>query len=233
MDQQNTRGSGLRIRKNLRFRAVAEIIFDISYLLFGILWSAWLMMRGSAFAMTFGAAGLTLALGDSFHLLPRIAANATGDFVRYSSALGRGKQITSITMTVFYLLLYHSGEIVYLGGVGSAPAILTIGIWLAAILRVVFCLMGTRQWTASYPDPVWSFWRNIPFLILGGLVAGAWGVWSGGQGAGLSVSIAIALSFAFYLPVAFASHFFPVLGVLMIPKTCMYIWLLCMGAVLL
>lgn len=232
MNGQNTRGEGLRISKNIGARAIAEIVFDVAYLLFGVLWSAWLVTRATKFSVIFGAAGLALAFGDAFHLLPRVAANASGDFVRYARALGRGKQITSVTMTIFYVLLYHSAEVAYFGDFGAAYPIMTIAVWLTAIVRVVFCLMGTRQWTASYPDPVWALWRNIPFVLLGGLVAGAWGVWSGGRGAGLAISIAIALSFAFYIPVALGAHRFPTLGMLMIPKTAMYIWLLCMGAAL-
>ncbi len=40
--------------------------------------------------------------------------------------------------------------------------------------------------------------------------------------------IAVALSFAFYLPVVLFTHIIPMMGMLMLPKTVMYIWIICM-----
>jgi len=44
--------------------------------------------------------------------------------------------------------------------------------------------------------------------------------------------LAIILSFAFYLPVVIGAHKKPVFGVLMFPKTCMYLWMLAMCSTL-
>ena len=40
---------------------------------------------------------------------------------------------------------------------------------------------------------------------------------------------AVALSFGFYLPVVLFSGVFPVIGMLMIPKTLAYVWMIFMG----
>jgi hypothetical protein len=40
---------------------------------------------------------------------------------------------------------------------------------------------------------------------------------------------AIALSFAFYIPVVLWADAYPLVGMLMIPKTCVYVWMTVMG----
>ena len=44
-----------------------------------------------------------------------------------------------------------------------------------------------------------------------------------------SMPLAVILSFGFYLPVVLFSGVFPVIGVLMIPKTLAYVWVVLMG----
>ena len=43
------------------------------------------------------------------------------------------------------------------------------------------------------------------------------------------IPIAVALSFGFYLPVVLFSGIFPIIGMLMIPKTMAYVWIIWMG----
>lgn len=54
---------------------------------------------------------IILGFGDSFHLLPRIYALLTTGLENHASSLGFGKLVTSITMTVFYLILYKIWKI--------------------------------------------------------------------------------------------------------------------------
>jgi hypothetical protein len=49
---------------------------------------------------------VTLGFGDAFHLIPRIIALLTTGFEDHVVSLGFGKFVTSITMTIFYLILY-------------------------------------------------------------------------------------------------------------------------------
>lgn len=49
---------------------------------------------------------VTLGAGDAFHLIPRAVALCTTGLDSFTAALGIGKWITSITMTIFYVLLY-------------------------------------------------------------------------------------------------------------------------------
>lgn len=58
----------------------------------------------------FGIMSLVLVSGDAFHLVPRVmaAVDRAGD---YSKAMGIGTLVTSVTMTIFYLIMYRVYEI--------------------------------------------------------------------------------------------------------------------------
>ena len=82
-----------------------ESAFDILYLLTALTAGIWLLRRRNNRAVwLMGWAVLILGAGDAFHLVPRVLNYfLSGDF---TAALGIGKLVTSVTMTVFYLLLY-------------------------------------------------------------------------------------------------------------------------------
>ena len=83
-----------------------ESAFDILYLLFAIAGGCLILARArNRTEKQMGLAALILGCGDAFHLVPRVLNYfAAGDF---TAALGIGKLVTSVTMTVFYLLLYY------------------------------------------------------------------------------------------------------------------------------
>ena len=85
-------------------REIFETIFIIIYLIYAISAGVYLLKRRKNKPIKYmGIATLILGIGDSFHLIPRILNNiVAGD---YTSYLGYGKLITSITMTIFYILL--------------------------------------------------------------------------------------------------------------------------------
>ena len=62
---------------------------------------------------SFGIMAVVLGVGDSFHLVPRAVALCTTGLENFTAALGVGKFITSITMTVFYILLYYVWRVLY------------------------------------------------------------------------------------------------------------------------
>jgi hypothetical protein len=139
--------------------------------------------------------------------------------------VGRGKQLTSITMSVFYLFLWQIGTF------GLSPEIIRpwgYAVYALAAMRIFLCLLPQNQWEAQDPSPLWGIVRNIPFLIQGMMVAGLFFVQRGAL-PGLSLMwLAIALSFAFYLPVVLWVRQNPKIGMLMLPKTCAYLWMLVM-----
>lgn len=204
-----------------------EIVFDALYLVSAFIIGAALLFTGDQGGVRTlaGIMALILAFGDLFHLLPRIALIITHKEERLRTVLGTGKQITSVSMTVFYLLLWHIGLRIYaLDGVG----IWSYTVYTLAAVRVILCLLPQNKWRERFPPVNWGIYRNIPFFLLGASVAVLFFLHrSEVKGFGL-MWLAITLSFAFYLPVTLWSNRIPKIGMLMLPKTCAYLWMLCM-----
>lgn len=175
--------------------------------------------------MLSGIMALVLIGGDAFHLIPRIVLIVTGKEEQLRRKLGRGKQITSITMTFFYLLLWHIGLIIFSL---NTRTIWTYSMYFLAFIRIVLCLMPQNKWEDMNPPLAWGLWRNLPFFLQGAGVACVFFLFRGAkEGFGL-MWLAIVLSFAFYVPVVLWSNTKPKIGMLMLPKTCSYLWILVM-----
>ena len=131
-------------------------------------------------------------------------------------------------MTWFYLLLYFIYKKLF---PQNLPGIVfEIAIWVTVILRIFICLLPQNNWYEKKGNLVISIIRNLIFLVTGILEIVLFAMIGNKGGYGLwKMSIAIGLSFIFYLPVAFGSKKHPKLGMLMIPKTLCYVWMICMG----
>lgn len=176
----------------------------------------------------FGLMALILGVGDSFHLTSRIRALWDCSGKDHTIALGVGKQIASITMTVFYVILWHIGMIHY-----PEVNIATYMTWIVyslAILRIILSLFPNNQWIPNDSSLMWAVLRNIPFFILGMLVMILFAVGSFAEGGVLSfLWIAVLISFACYIPVVLFSGRNNKAGMLMILKSCAYIAIVLMG----
>lgn len=86
---------------------VMEAIFDACYLIFdliaGILFFVY--SKGNPLFVLYGVLTLTLCGGDAFHLVPRIKRAIYRKNDKIKRQLGIGLQVSSITMTVFYIIL--------------------------------------------------------------------------------------------------------------------------------
>lgn len=81
-----------------------EIIFDILYLVTAFILGLYMVVKGdSQLSIMAGIMAIVLSAGDSFHLIPRIMVIKTCQEDKWRKSLGIGKQITSISMTIFYL----------------------------------------------------------------------------------------------------------------------------------
>ena len=89
-------------------QAIMETLFDVIYLVTVITIGIKMIRgsRGEAQFRLFGFMAVVLGAGDAFHLVPRAVALCTTGLESYTTALGLGKWITSITMTIFYVMLY-------------------------------------------------------------------------------------------------------------------------------
>lgn len=211
-------------------QAIVETLFDAVYLI-SVITIGIIMIRGSKgnhqFRL-FGWMAVVLGVGDSFHLVPRALALCTTGLENYTVSLGIGKWITSVTMTVFYVLLYYVWRQRYQikGRQG-----LTAAMYILAGFRIILCMMPQNRWLSAEAPLSWGIYRNIPFALLGLLVivlfyrsakeyedkAFRW-MW-----------LTIVLSFGFYIPVVLWADTIPMIGMLMIPKTCAYVWTVLIG----
>lgn len=211
-------------------QAVMETLFDTVYLISVITIGIVMIRRckGERQFRLFGCMAVVLGAGDAFHLVPRALALCTTGLDHYTAALGIGKLITSVTMTIFYVLLYYVWRLRYQvqGRKG-----LTAAVYGLAGLRILLCLLPQNQWLSAEAPLSWGIYRNVPFALLGLLVillfyrsakeqkdrAFRW-MW-----------LTIVLSFGFYIPVVLWADAVPMIGMLMIPKTCAYVWTVLIG----
>ena len=211
-------------------QAVFETLFDIVYLS-TVLFLGIRMLRLSAGRrqyFLYGVMAVTLGCGDAFHLIPRAVALCTTGLASYTAALGIGKLITSVTMTVFYVLLYYVWRSRYqINGKRG----LTASVWTLAALRVFLCLLPQNEWTSANAPLSWGIYRNIPFALLGLLVIVLYyrSAKENADSAFRWLWLTVVLSFACYIPVVLFADAVPAVGMLMIPKTCAYVWTVAIG----
>ncbi len=211
-------------------QAIVETTFDVVYLITVILLGVRMMQRskGNKQYYLFGVMAVVLGVGDAFHLVPRAVALCTSGLENFTAALGIGKFVTSITMTIFYILLYFVWRRRYaIHGKGG----LTAAIFGLSALRIVLCLFPQNAWTSAQTPLSWGIYRNIPFTILGILIIYLFyrEARVRNDKAFRNMWLTIVLSFAFYLPVALFADQIPMIGMLMIPKTCAYVWTVWIG----
>ena len=211
-------------------QAIVETTFDVVYLITVILLGVRMMQRstGNKQYYLFGVMAVVLGVGDAFHLVPRAVALCTSGLESFTTALGIGKFVTSITMTIFYILLYFVWRRRYaIHGKGG----LTAAIFGLSALRIVLCLFPQNAWTSAQAPLSWGIYRNIPFTILGILIIYLFyrEARVRNDKAFRNMWLTIVLSFAFYLPVVLFADQIPVIGMLMIPKTCAYVWTVWIG----
>ncbi|MGN1168175.1 MAG: hypothetical protein ACI4S2_17305 [Lachnospiraceae bacterium] len=211
-------------------QAIFETLFDVAYLV-TVITLGILMIRGSKGRkqyLLYGIMAVTLGSGDAFHLVPRAIALCTTGLENYTEALGIGKMITSITMTIFYVLLYFVWRLRY-QVVGRKN--LTIAVWLLAAFRILLCLMPQNAWTSANAPLSWGIYRNIPFTILGALIVVLFYLSAKEQKDEpfRFLWLTVVISFACYIPVVLFADAIPVVGMLMIPKTCAYLWTVLIG----
>lgn len=210
-------------------QAIAETVFDVLYLSFAIIAGLTMLIKGKdPLVRKAGLMAALLGAGDSFHLVPRAYALWTTGLEANAAALGIGKFITSITMTVFYLILYYIWRGRYRI---KERRSLTGTMWILAILRIALCLFPQNQWLTYRQPLLFGVLRNIPFAIMGIviIIIFAQETKKAKDPVFRFMPLAVALSFGFYLPVVLFSGVVPIVGVLMIPKTLAYVWIVLMG----
>lgn len=210
-------------------QAIGETVFDVLYLSFAMVLGISLLCKGKTKLLKMvGWMSALLGFGDAFHLIPRCYALWTDGLAANAAALGIGKLITSITMTVFYLLLYYIWKERY---AVTGKKAMDATMWILAAARILLCALPQNDWLSPTPPLFYGILRNIPFTVMGILiiVLFAQKAWHGKDRALRFIPLAVILSFGFYLPVVLFSGVLPIIGMLMIPKTLAYVWVMVMG----
>ncbi len=212
-------------------QGIMELLFDAAYLIFALAVGVYLIVKGkSKFSKMFGVMAVVLSSGDSFHLIPRVYALLTTGLEVNAFALGLGKLITSVTMTVFYVILYFILESVWqpenklkFGG--------RIALFALTALRIILCVFPQNNWFSYEGNLLWGILRNIPFALIGiGIIIICFMIAHKNKDKSYAVmGVMVILSFGFYIPVVLFAHTLPVIGVLMIPKTLAYVGVVVIG----
>ena len=211
-------------------QAIMEPIFHFGYLSSVIIMGLILISqsKGNAYFKWFGIMAVILGFGDAFHLIPRVIALWTTGFESNAASLGFGKFVTSITMTIFYLIVYKLWKIRF---AVTQSQKLDFVMWGLATIRIALCFFPQNQWFTYNAPVTWGIYRNIPFAIMGIITIALFYM----KGKALNdknaikISIAVILSFAFYVPVVLWAQVNVLIGMLMIPKTIAYLWIVFIG----
>ncbi|MCK8060348.1 MULTISPECIES: hypothetical protein [unclassified Fusibacter] len=211
-------------------QAIMETIFNVLYLSTVITLGLIMLSHTKENKMNrlFGAMTLLLGFGDAFHLVPRSYALFTTGLEANATALGFGKFVTSITMTVFYVILYRIWIEKYRV---QESKTLSMTIYSLAVIRIVLCLFPQNDWFNFYQPVSWGIYRNLPFAIMGAIILVLFYQQAKKQSDLIFkfMWLAITLSFGFYVPVVLWAKTYSWIGMLMIPKTIAYVWIVIMG----
>lgn len=211
-------------------QALVETLFDAVYLITVVTLGLRMIRgsRGNRQFRLFGCMAVVLGAGDAFHLIPRALALCTTGLDSYTVALGAGKWITSITMTVFYVLLYYVWRYRYRI---QGQKTLTAAVYALAGVRILLGMMPQNDWLSAAAPLAWGVYRNIPFALLGAVIIVLFyrSARAANDAAFRWMWLTIVLSFGFYIPVVLWADAVPLIGMLMIPKTCAYVWTVLIG----
>ena len=213
---------------------VMEAIFDAAYLIFDLIAAIlfFIFSQGKILFILYGILTLTLCGGDAFHLVPRIKRTVRGTNDKIKRQLGIGLQVSSITMTIFYILLMYIWKFTF--PELKIPVIIGAVIWISAAVRIVICMFPQNNWCTDEGNMKLSVIRNAVFAVTGIGVIILYLISGNTYGYHMTrMAAAIIISFGCYLPVTLFSKTKPKVGLLMIPKTCAYMWIIVMGLQLL
>ena len=89
-----------------------------------------------------GFLAVILILGDSFRFIPRITSFFIQDSDNVELVQDKGKIISSIVITLFYLFLWSLGSIIF---VSNISLLYTLLVYILAIIRILLCFVNLSQ----------------------------------------------------------------------------------------
>lgn len=220
---------------NPLFTVIFESAFNVIYL--ALVWVLVVLMTrnmpgvSAADRPTAGLiriAFVLLAAGDTGHVGFRVLGYLLGGLdtqvILLGSSLslaGLGTLTTSFTVTLFYMIFVF----VWQKRFQRSANALTYLLLTAGLVRLMMMALPGNDWASVVPPQPMSLYRNIPLMIQGVGIIGLF-LYSGYREKDRTfqtIGWMIFVSFAFYLPVILFAQRVPLLGMLMIPKTCAYL----------
>jgi len=209
-------------------RTTVEIGFNVIYLV--TVWALVALMtrrlpdvssQNYPVANRFRWAFLLLALGDTGHVGFRVVAYALGGLEGNPLWVGLGALATAITVTFFYVLMLDIWRMRFDQKYGPFEYLL-----IASVpIRFIVMAMPGNDWGSTVPPEFWGPFRNFFLIVLG--VGVLFLILRDSIKAGdrlfRRIAYCIFFSYLFYTPVIFWVRDYPMLGMLMIPKTVMYV----------
>ena len=206
---------------------IMEPIFEIGYLLFamvaGVLFLLLYHRKKDVKILLLGLMTLLLGVGDAFHLIPRMIGLLSDGLENHTISLGLGKLLTSLTMTAFYILFYLFFVKKY---EKQNTRLLTILFCALAFIRVVLVALPQNGWFEKNPSYLFAILRNIPFCLMGALFIVIAFRWARGDRYFKLTYILVFFSFLFYMGTVLFASKYSWTGLLMLPKTVCYIWII-------
>ena len=215
---------------------IGENAFCIGYLVFaliaGIIFTTRTLSTGDLLFRICAVMTLLLGGGDAFHLMPRIVINFKGETAdkaiqrKRDFWLGLGNLISSITVTAFYIFFFAALSIKHgkydISSVMPEKFILYMVLNVLALIRIILCLFPQNHWFSRNHETKWGLYRNIPFVIMGVVTVLYLIIWYREW----LLAILVMVSFVCYMIVVLGARKKPMLGMMMIPKTICYIWMI-------
>lgn len=203
---------------------IMEPIFEIGYLLFAMVAGIFFLIsyykRKDGKILLLALMTLLLGIGDAFHLIPRMVGLLSDGLENHTFSLGLGKLITSITMTVFYLLFYFFFVIKY---DKKDTKVFTIILLALALIRVALLALPQNGWFEKDPSYLFAILRNIPFCLMGGLFVVLSCLWTKEDRFFKWTYLLVFFSFVFYMMTVLLASKHTWAGMMMLPKTVCYI----------
>lgn len=209
-------------------RMYVEVGFNVLYLI--VVWTMNGIMSAQMrdvpqenrkLAGMFRWAFVLLALGDTGHVGFRVLAYALGGLEKNSALLGAGALATAVTVTFFYGVMLYIWKERYHGKFG----LLEYSLLATIPVRLIVMAFPQNDWGNSVTPVFWGLFRNLFLIILGVGVLYLYLRDSIRDRDRLFrwIGYCVLFSYLFYTPVILFSRDVPIIGMLMIPKTVMYV----------
>lgn len=159
-----------------------------------------------------------LAFGDTGHVGFQVVDALSGG---QTSLTGMGRLSTAITLTFFYALMLVVWQERFKKPYGWFGYLL----FGAGLARLGIMALPGNDWVAAVPPQPMSTYRNLPLVVQGLGVAYLFlrDAQATGDRLFTTIGLLILASYAFYLPVILFVQQIPALGMLMVPKTLVYV----------